>query len=60
MMNAFFTSQVMPSTEMIPRVAEVRAKTADLQRIEAVLSETASRCTGASALDCAVLSSLRA
>lgn len=39
---------------------EVRAKIADLQRIEAVLSETASKCTGASVPDCAVLSSLRA
>jgi MerR family mercuric resistance operon transcriptional regulator len=41
-------------------LAEVRAKIADLQRIEAVLSETASQCTGASVPDCAVLSSLRA
>lgn len=41
-------------------LAEVRAKIADLQRIEAVLSETASRCTGASVPECAILSSLRA
>lgn len=41
-------------------LAEVRAKIADLQRIEAVLSETASQCTGASVPECAVLSSLRA
>ena len=41
-------------------LAEVRAKIVDLQRIEAVLSETASQCTGASVPDCAVLSSLRA
>ena len=40
-------------------LAEVRAKIADLQRIESVLSETASRCSGASVPDCAVLSSLR-
>jgi MerR family mercuric resistance operon transcriptional regulator len=40
-------------------LAEVRAKIADLQRIEAVLSETASRCSGTDVPDCAVLSSLR-
>lgn len=40
-------------------LTEVRAKIADLQRIEAVLSETASQCTGARAPGCAVLSSLR-
>jgi MerR family mercuric resistance operon transcriptional regulator len=40
-------------------LTEVRAKVADLQRIEAVLSQTASQCTGADVPDCAVLSSLR-
>ncbi len=39
-------------------LTEVRAKIADLQRIEAVLSETASQCTGARAPDCAVLHAL--
>lgn len=41
-------------------LADVRAKIADLQRIEAVLSDTASRCSGAMVPECAVLSSLRA
>lgn len=41
-------------------LVEVRAKIADLQRIEAVLSEAAGRCTGTSAPECAILSSLRA
>jgi len=51
-------AEVKQKTEA--HLAEVRAKIADLQRIEAVLSETASRCTGASVPECAVLSSLRA
>lgn len=50
-------AEVHEKTEM--HLTEVRAKIADLQRIEAVLSETASQCTGASVPDCAVLSSLR-
>ena len=50
-------AEVKEKTET--HLAEVRAKIADLRRIEAVLSETASRCSGASVPDCAVLSSLR-
>lgn len=50
-------AEVREKTEM--HLTEVRAKIVDLQRIEAVLSETASQCTGASVPDCAVLSSLR-
>lgn len=50
-------AEVKEKTET--HLTEVRAKIADLQRIEAVLSETASRCTGAGVPDCAVLSSLR-
>ncbi|MBW6507802.1 MAG: helix-turn-helix domain-containing protein [Rhodobacteraceae bacterium] len=49
-------AEVKEKTET--HLAEVRAKIADLQRIEAVLSETASRCTGASVPDCAVLDAL--
>lgn len=41
-------------------LTEVRAKIVDLQRIEAVLSETAGQCTGAAVPECAVLTSLRA
>ncbi|MDP2740397.1 MAG: helix-turn-helix domain-containing protein [Pseudorhodobacter sp.] len=51
-------AEVKEKTEA--HLAEVRAKIVDLQRIEAVLSQTASQCTGASVPDCAVLSSLRA
>ena len=40
-------------------LSQVRAKIADLQRIEAVLFETASRCLGTDVPECAVLSSLR-
>lgn len=50
-------ADVKEKTEM--HLVEVRAKIADLQRIESVLSETAGRCSGASVPDCAVLSSLR-
>ena len=41
-------------------LAEVRAKIADLRRIEAVLAQTAARCSGEGVPDCAVLDSLRA
>ncbi|MFN3723985.1 MAG: MerR family transcriptional regulator [Paracoccaceae bacterium] len=51
-------AEVKEKTEV--HLAEVRAKIVDLQRIEAVLSHTASQCTGASVPECAVLSSLRA
>jgi len=50
-------AEVKEKTE--EHLTEVRAKIADLQRIEAVLSQTASLCTGAGVPDCAVLSSLR-
>lgn len=49
-------AEVREKTEM--HLTEIRAKIADLQRIEAVLSETASQCTGASVPDCAVLHAL--
>lgn len=39
-------------------LADVRAKIADLQRIEAELSQTAGRCTGTGVPDCAVLDAL--
>jgi MerR family mercuric resistance operon transcriptional regulator len=40
-------------------LAEVRAKIADLRRIEAVLAATASRCSGADVPECAVIACLR-
>lgn len=49
-------AEVKEKTEQ--HLTEVRAKIADLQRIEAVLSKTASRCSGASVPDCAVLDAL--
>ncbi|MBA3909923.1 MAG: MerR family transcriptional regulator [Rhodobacter sp.] len=39
-------------------LADVRAKIADLARIEAVLAETASRCSGADVPDCPVLDAI--
>lgn len=39
-------------------LADVRAKIADLTRIEAVLAETAAKCSGARVPDCPVLQSL--
>lgn len=39
-------------------LADVREKITDLQRIEAVLSETAARCTGAQVPECPVLDTL--
>lgn len=39
-------------------LADVRAKIADLRRIETVLSETASRCSGAEVPDCPVLDAM--
>lgn len=40
-------------------LAEVRARIADLQRIEAVLAVTAARCSGADIPECAVIDCLR-
>lgn len=39
-------------------LADVRAKIADLKRIEAVLAETAAKCSGARVPDCPVLQAL--
>ncbi|MGC9370397.1 MAG: MerR family transcriptional regulator [Paracoccaceae bacterium] len=39
-------------------LADVRAKIADLRRIEAVLAATASRCSGAEVPDCPVLDAI--
>lgn len=39
-------------------LADVRAKIADLRRIEAVLARTAARCSGAAVPDCPVLDAL--
>ncbi len=39
-------------------LADVRAKIADLKRIETVLAQTASRCSGEQAPDCPLLQSL--
>ncbi|WP_425596520.1 MerR family transcriptional regulator [Roseobacter litoralis] len=39
-------------------LADVRAKIADLKRIERVLSETVARCTGNAAPECAVIDAL--
>lgn len=50
-------AEVKDKTEA--HLAEVRAKIADLQRIETVLFETAGRCSGANVPECAILSSLR-
>jgi MerR family mercuric resistance operon transcriptional regulator len=41
-------------------LAEVRARIADLRRIEAVLAETSARCSGQDVPDCAVLEALTA
>ena len=51
-------AEIRDRTEM--HLAEVRAKIADLRRIEAVLAQTAARCSGEGVPDCAVLDSLRA
>ncbi|GIX14778.1 MAG: MerR family transcriptional regulator [Paracoccaceae bacterium] len=40
-------------------LADVRARIADLRRIEAVLAETARRCSGEARPDCPVIDSLR-
>ena len=50
-------AEVKERTEV--HLADVRTKIADLQRIETVLSHTASLCTGHDRPDCAVLDSLR-
>jgi MerR family mercuric resistance operon transcriptional regulator len=50
-------AEVRDRTEV--HLADVRARIADLQRIEAVLSRTAALCTGQDRPDCAVLDSLR-
>jgi len=39
-------------------LGEVRAKIADLTRIERILSETVARCTGDAAPDCAIIDAL--
>jgi MerR family mercuric resistance operon transcriptional regulator len=39
-------------------LAEIRTRIADLRRIETVLAETASRCSGADVPDCPVLATL--
>ena len=39
-------------------LADVRARIADLRRIESVLAETASRCSGAEVPDCPVLDAI--
>ena len=39
-------------------LADIRAKIADLQRMEAVLAATASRCSGAEVPDCPVLDAI--
>lgn len=39
-------------------LADIRAKIADLQRMEAVLSATAARCSGAEVPDCPVLDAI--
>lgn len=50
-------AEVKEKTEV--HLADVRAKIADLQRIEAVLSRTAALCSGEDRPECAVLDSLR-
>lgn len=50
-------AEVKEKTEM--HLVDVRAKIADLQRIEAVLSRTAALCSGGDRPDCAILDSLR-
>lgn len=42
----------------LAHLSEVRAKIADLQRIEKVLSETAAKCSGAKVPECPVLDAL--
>jgi len=39
-------------------LADVRARIADLRRIESVLAETAGRCSGADVPDCPVLDTI--
>ena len=50
-------AEVREKTEM--HLVDVRAKIADLERIEAVLSRTAALCSGGDRPECAVLDSLR-
>ena len=50
-------AEVKEKTEQ--HLTDIRGKIVDLQRIEAVLSRTASLCTGADRPECAVLDSLR-
>jgi len=50
-------AEVRDKTEV--HLADVRAKIADLQRIEAVLSRTAALCSGGDLPECPVLDSLR-
>lgn len=50
-------AEVRERTEV--HLVDVRAKIADLQRIEAVLSRTAALCSGEDRPECAVLDSLR-
>lgn len=49
-------AEVKEKTEA--HLAQVRAKIADLRRIETVLATTAARCTGADVPECAVLDAL--
>lgn len=49
-------AEVKQKTEA--HLTEIRAKIADLQRIERVLSETAARCSGRNVPDCPVLDTL--
>ena len=49
-------AEVKEKTEA--HLAQVRAKIADLRRIETVLAATAARCTGADVPECAVLDAL--
>jgi MerR family mercuric resistance operon transcriptional regulator len=49
-------AEVRARTEQ--HLADVRAKIADLQRIEAVLAETAARCSGEETPDCPILEAL--
>ena len=50
-------AEVKQKTEA--HLAEVRAKIADLRRVETVLSATAARCSGGEAPDCAIIDLLR-
>lgn len=50
-------AEVKEKTEA--HLTQVRAKIADLRRVETVLSATAARCSGGEAPDCAIIDSLR-